>query len=63
VLQEKILNILEMGTQAALLIDPDNCTAILYRIDHKPKFFDEDAEIFLDGVLKGWRIQLSSVWV
>jgi Uma2 family endonuclease len=62
-LEEKILKFLEMGTQAGMLIDPDEETVTIYYRDDRSKVVLGNGDaIAIPELLPGWEVLVESLW-
>ncbi len=61
-LRKKIKMFLGQGVKVAILIDPDQLTATLYRPNQKPILFRDGEILTIPELLPGWELQISELW-
>ncbi|GAB4286082.1 MAG: Uma2 family endonuclease [Oscillatoriaceae cyanobacterium] len=61
-LRKKIKMFLDQGVKVAILIDPDQLTATLYRPNQKPILFRDGETLTIPELLPGWELQISDLW-
>ncbi|MDZ7957088.1 MAG: Uma2 family endonuclease [Aulosira sp. DedQUE10] len=61
-LVEKIQLFLELGSTVGILIDPDQLTLTVYRLNQEPVILQDDDTLTLPDLLRGWEITLSELW-
>jgi Uma2 family endonuclease len=61
-LEEKIQMFLSLGTAIGILIDPDQLTLTVYRLNQEPKVLQDGEVLTLPELLPGWELAISDLW-
>lgn len=61
-LVEKIQLFLELGSTVEILIDPDQLTLTVYRLNQEPIILQNDDKLTLPDLLPGWELTISELW-
>ncbi|MEC4886460.1 MAG: Uma2 family endonuclease [Scytonema sp. PMC 1070.18] len=61
-LEEKIQMFLSLGTAIGILIDPDELTVSVYRLNQQPKVLRDGEVLTLPELLPGWELAISDLW-
>jgi Uma2 family endonuclease len=61
-LEEKIQMFLSLGTVIGILIDPDQLTLTVYRLNQEPKVLRNGEVLTLPELLPGWELPISELW-
>ncbi|MBC1237023.1 Uma2 family endonuclease [Nostoc sp. 2RC] len=61
-LEEKIQLFLELGSVVGILIDPDNLTVTVYRLNQAPVVLHNGDTLTLPDLLPGWELAVSELW-
>ncbi len=61
-LQEKIQLFLQLGSSVGILIDPDELTLTVYRLNQEPIVFQDNDKLTLPDLLPGWELTVSELW-
>ncbi|WP_414518362.1 Uma2 family endonuclease [Nostoc sp. PCC 9305] len=61
-LEEKIQLFLQLGSTVGILIDPDNLTVTVYRINQAPVVMQNGDILTLPDLLPGWELAISELW-
>jgi Uma2 family endonuclease len=61
-LQEKIQLFLQLGSSVGILIDPDELTLTVYRLNQEPIVLQDNDKLTLPDLLPGWELTLSELW-
>jgi Uma2 family endonuclease len=61
-LEEKIQLFLELGSTIGILIDPDELTLTVYRLNQQPVILRDDDKLTLPELLPGWELTVSELW-
>jgi Uma2 family endonuclease len=55
-LQEKIQLFLQLGSTVGILIDPENLTLTVYRLNQEPIVLQDNDKLTLPDLLPGWQL-------
>ncbi len=55
-LQEKIQLFLQLGASVGILIDPDELTLTVYRLNQEPIVLQDNDKLTLPDLLPGWQL-------
>ena len=61
-LQEKIQLFLQLGSSVGILIDPDELTLTVYRLNQEPIILQDNDKLTLPDLLPGWELTVSELW-
>lgn len=61
-LEEKIELFLQLGSLVGILIDPDNLTVTVYRLNQTPVVLQNGDTLVLPELLPGWELAVSELW-
>ncbi len=61
-LVEKIELFLKLGTQVGILIDPDQFTLTVYRLNHPAVVLKDGDTLTIPELLPGWELAVSELW-
>ncbi|MDM9379956.1 Uma2 family endonuclease [Chlorogloeopsis sp. ULAP01] len=61
-LEEKIQLFLQLGSTVGILIDPDQLTVTVYRLNQAPVVLHNGDTLTLPDVLPGWELAISDLW-
>jgi Uma2 family endonuclease len=61
-LEQKITNFLQQGTQVGILINPENRTVKLFRINQQTIELQDGDILTLPDLLPGWSVAVSELW-
>lgn len=61
-LQEKIQLFLQLGSTVGILIDPDELTLTVYRLNQEPIILQDNDKLTLPDLLPGWELTVSELW-
>ncbi len=61
-LVEKIQLFLQLGCTVGILIDPDNLTLTVYRLNQKPIVLQNNDKLTIPDILPGWELTVSEIW-
>ena len=61
-LVEKIELFLKLGTQVGILIDPDNSTLTVYRLNQPAVVLKDGDTLTIPELLPGWELAVSELW-
>lgn len=61
-LQKKIKKYIELGAQVGILIDPDEETVTVYRLNSEPVELANDDLLTVPELFPGWEISISELW-
>ncbi|MCV3216058.1 Uma2 family endonuclease [Plectonema radiosum NIES-515] len=61
-LQEKIQLFLQLGSSVGILIDPDELTLTVYRLNQEPIVLQDNDKLTLPDLLPGWELTVSELW-
>lgn len=61
-LVEKIQLFLQLGSTVGILIDPDNLTLTVYRLNQEPVILQDNDQLILPDLLPGWELTVSELW-
>lgn len=61
-LQEKIDLFLQLGSAVGILIDPDELTLTVYRLNQEPVILHNGDRLTLPDLLPGWELTVSELW-
>ncbi len=61
-LVEKIQLFLQLGCTVGILIDPDNLTLTVYRLNQKPIILQDNDKLTIPDLLPGWELTVSEIW-
>ncbi|GAX43497.1 hypothetical protein NIES4075_45120 [Tolypothrix sp. NIES-4075] len=61
-LQEKIQLFLQLGSTVGILIDPDELTLTIYRLNQEPIVLQDNDKLTLPDLLPGWELTVSELW-
>ncbi len=61
-LQEKIQLFLQLGSSVGILIDPDELTLTVYRLNQEPIILQDNDKLTLPDLLPGWELIVSELW-
>ncbi len=59
---EKIQLFLELGSRVGILIDPDQLTLTVYRLNQEAIILKDDDKLTLPDLLPGWELTVSELW-
>jgi len=61
-LEEKIQLFLQLGSSVGILIDPDELTLTVYRLNQEPIVLQDNDKLTLPDLLPGWELTVSELW-
>lgn len=61
-LQDKITEFLAQGTVVGILVNPDDRTVTLYRLNQAPEVLHDDDILTVPDLLPGWEVPISEFW-
>lgn len=61
-LEEKIQLFLQLGSIVGILIDPDQRTVAVYRLNQNPIILKNGDKIILPDLLPGWELMVTDLW-
>ena len=61
-LEEKIQLFLQLGSTVGILIDPDNRTVTVYRLNQEPVVLQSGDKLTVPDVLPGWEVTVEELW-
>ncbi|MBE9035940.1 Uma2 family endonuclease [aff. Roholtiella sp. LEGE 12411] len=61
-LVEKIQLFLQLGCTVGILIDPDQLTLTVYRLNQEPVILQDNDKLTLPDLLTGWELTVSELW-
>ncbi|MCC5656890.1 Uma2 family endonuclease [Nostoc sp. XA010] len=61
-LEEKIQLFLQLGSVVGILIDPDQLTVTVYRLNQAPVVLENGDILTLPDLLPGWEMAISELW-
>jgi Uma2 family endonuclease len=61
-LVEKIQMFLSLGTEIGILIDPDELTLTVYRLNQAAQVLRDGDLLILSDLLPGWELAISDIW-
>ena len=61
-LEEKIQLFLQLGSTVGILIDPDQLTLTVYRLNQEPVVLQSGDILTLPELLPGWELVISDLW-
>lgn len=61
-LQEKIQMFLQLGCTVGILIDPDQLTVTVYRLNQEPVVLQDNDKLTVPELLPGWELIVSELW-
>jgi Uma2 family endonuclease len=59
---EKIQLFLQLGSTVGILIDPDQLTLTVYRLNQEPLILQNNDKLTLPDLLPGWELTVSELW-
>ncbi len=62
ILKKKIINFINLGAVAGILIDPDEETVTVYRSQGEPIVLKNNDILTLPELLPGWELPISELW-